>query len=50
MVLVFEGSEVKGLQGLGLPTKTYLFRRVPMNFILGFIRGTYKKVGFGSLR
>ena len=34
-------------------TLTYqnlLFCRVPMNSILGFIIGTYKKVGFGSLR
>ena len=34
-------------------TLTYqnlLFCRAPINSILGFIIGTYKKVGFGSLR
>ena len=33
-----------------LTKQNLLFCRVPMNFILGFIIGTYKKVGFGSLR
>ena len=36
---------------LNLPKPTFsLFRRVPINSILGFIIRTDKKVGFGSLR
>ena len=45
-----------GLSGLGVYLITALTyqnlqkSRVPINSILGFIIGTYKKVGFGRLR
>ena len=53
-----QALELSALRALGFPgfiayTLTYqnlLFCRVPINSILGFIIGTYKKVGFGSLR
>ena len=54
------GAEICWQQGLGLlgsivysvpqPTKTHFFVGPPLNFILGFIIRTYKKVGFSSLR
>ena len=38
------------MEGESLSYQNLLFRRVPINSILGFIIGAYKKVGYGSFR
>ena len=43
----FCGEDPKPLNPI-LTYQNLLFCRVPINFILGLIMGTYKKVGYGS--